>query len=243
MKYLSCRLLPMLFLAATVLTSEAETLVLKTAKDSFGRSNERTRNSGGSPILYIAQTPNIRTIIAFDLSRVSNNITSATFRFQQKNTVGQDIALTVAPMVQTKNNAAWIEGTGALGARGINAQQGESCYGWSSFPSTPWEAASGDPVTDLDASQLWGAPIEAHKAQPWEENQWVEIPVKDVQVLEIIRTSSDPILTLGLWGTSGNGYYTICSKESGNAPELVVVMEKMKTRSPTIESLQRNQSR
>lgn len=220
----------------------AEPTVLKASKDSFGRSNQPHCNSGASPILYIAQAPNIRTIIGFDLSVVTNRILNATFRFQQKNSADQEIALTVAPMVQTTNNAAWKEGGGSLGAIGQNAQLGESCYGWCGYPDTQWEDASGAPVTDLGSPQLWGTPLVSNEAQSWEDGQWVEIPIKNIHLLETIRTSNDPILTLGLWGTSGSGMYAIASKESGNAPELVLVLQETKKRKLNIEQFQGNQA-
>jgi hypothetical protein len=50
----------------------AEPLALKASKDSFGRSNERMRNSGASSVLYGAQSSNYRVLIAFDISGVSN---------------------------------------------------------------------------------------------------------------------------------------------------------------------------
>ena len=203
----------------------AEPMVLKASKDSFGRSNDRNRNNGGSETLFVAHAPNVRTIIAFDLSGTTNRIVSAVFRFQQQNTMPDELSLVVAPLVQTTHNAAWGEGAGALGTKGQNSRPGEACYAWSAFPEVQWENASGQPVTSLGDSQLWGTPITARINLQWEKGEWVEIKVSDLQWIEAIRSSKNPTLTFGLWGTGGNGLYGISSKESGNAPELVQTLE------------------
>lgn len=206
----------------------AEELTLKASKDFFGRSNERIRNSGGSSTLYVAESSNIRTLIAFDLSGVTNTIQSAVFRFQQKELNETPVSLTVAPMVQTERNTAWKEGRGALGARGENALEGESCYGHSAFPKIQWESARDKPVVDLAAASLWSKALVSAKPTEWKAEQWVEIKISDATWLEKIRTSEQPIVTFGIWGSSGKGYYTINSKESGKAPELVLTLEEEK---------------
>jgi hypothetical protein len=203
----------------------AEPLVLKASKDTFGRSNERTRNSGASPVLYIAQAPNIRTLVAFDLSGVTNRVLSATLRFRADNTVEEEISLTVAPMNQTPNNAAWKEGAGALGASGQNARPGESAFGWSAFPEVPWESASGEPLTGLLDAALWGTPVVSGKKVSWEKGVWTAVSMENPSLIEKIRNTDHPVITFGIWGTSGNGLYAICSRESGSAPELVLSLE------------------
>ena len=202
----------------------AETLVLKASKDSFGRSNERNRNNGKSETLLVAHAPNIRTIIAFDLSGATNRIVGATLRLHRHNTMPEPIGLVAAPMVNGPRNSAWKEGTGALGTKGRNALPGEACYGWSAFPEVQWETASGDPVRDLGDARLWQAPIASRKFQ-WQEGEWIDIEIKDVRALEAMRASGDPTITFGLWGTSGNGIYAIGSRESGKSPELVLVLD------------------
>ncbi|MBN2685046.1 MAG: hypothetical protein JXR40_07190 [Pontiellaceae bacterium] len=206
----------------------AEELTLKATKDSFGRSNERMRNSGASPTLYVAQSSNIRALIAFDLSGVTNKIESAVFRFQQKELNETPVTLTVAPMVQTERNAAWKEGRGVLGARGRNALEAESCYSHSAFPDIPWESAPDKPVVDLAAAQLWSKALVSGKRMEWKADVWIDIKISDAAWLEAIRTSEHPIVTFGIWGTSGKGYYTINAKESGKAPELVLTLEEEK---------------
>lgn len=208
----------------------ADSLVLKASKDSFYRSNEHNRNSGASQTLYVAHASNIRSIIAFDLSGVTNRIVKATFRFRQINTMEDNIVLTIAPMVQTKNNAAWAEGSGALGAKGQNARTGESCYGWSAFPDIQWESAKGKSVKGMGDDRLWAAPIMMEGRIEWKDAAWIEVPIQSVSWLEEIRMSKNPVLTLGLWGTSGKGLYALASKESGSAPELVLQLEEKKGR-------------
>lgn len=206
----------------------AEELTLKATKDSFGRSNERMRNSGSSATLYVAQASNIRALIAFDLSGVTNKVENAVFRFQQKESNETPVTLTVAPMVQTERNAAWKEGRGSLGARGRNALEGESCYSHSVFPKVQWESAPDKPVVDLAAASLWSKALVSAKRMEWKAEQWIEIKISDAKWLEEIRTSEHPIVTFGIWGSSGNGYYTINAKESGKAPELVLTLEEEK---------------
>lgn len=215
----------LLFGVVFCLSATAEPLVLTAAKDSFGRSNERSCNSGASSVLYLSESSNIRTLIAFDLSEITNKIESAVFRFQQQSSSDDPLVLTVAPMVQTKRNAAWKEGRGALGAKGQNASEGESCYGWSAFPDTPWEYDVDKTVVDLADKRLWKQPLISAKKTAWVADEWVEITVSDLALLEAIRESDNPVLTLGLWGTAGREYYAIHSKESGKAPELVLTLE------------------
>ncbi len=203
-----------------------ELLVLSASKDNFGRSNKRNCNNGASETLAIAHAPNIRTIIAFDLSSVTNEIIGAELRFRQHNAMDEKTSLIVAPIVNTAHNAAWGEGTGNLGAGGQNAQPGESCYGYSAFRDVPWESATGEPLSNLGDSKLWGAPVAALNGLKWEAARWVRVPIKDAALLEKIRISETPTITLGLWGKAGNGTYFISSKNSPWSPELQLTLKK-----------------
>jgi hypothetical protein len=131
-------------------------------------------------------------------------------------------------MADTKINAGWKEGSGALGAQGRNSLPGESCYAWRAFPDIPWESDSGVPVPDLGSSKLWKSPVADLRNLQWQEGNWVEIKVDAIEMLNKARISKIPVFTLGLWGTSGNGYYAINSRESGHEPELVLTLEESK---------------
>ncbi|VGO23047.1 hypothetical protein [Pontiella sulfatireligans] len=200
-------------------------VTLEATKDTFGRSNNRNRNNGGSSALLVAHNASAWTIIAFDLSAVTNEIGSAEFQFRKNNTMAKPISLVVAPMVQTKNNAAWGEGAGNLGAKGQNSKLGEASYAWSSFRDVPWESASGAALVGLNDSGLWNAPVARLDGLPWQEGQWVAVPVVEVSLLETIRQSEFKTATFGLWGTAGYGLYSISSKESGSAPKLVLTLK------------------
>lgn len=225
MTYLFYRVAIAFSAAGLALTAIGEPMALKASKDMFARSNERNRNSGGSRQLLVSQVPYVRSLIGFDLSDVTNRIVTASFRFQQQNTVPEACDLTVAKMVQTTNNSIWEEGAGALGVKGQIAQEGEATYGSSAFPDVPWERESGDTLPDLGDDHLWETPFATLENIEWKKDAWVEIKITDVQLLEKIRKSENPILTIGLWGTSGNGLYVIKSKESGTSPELVLVLD------------------
>lgn len=209
----------------TASLGEGDPLVLKVSKDNFGRSNSRNRNSGASETLAIAHAPNVRTIIAFDLSGVTNEIVSAELRFHQHNEVKKTTTLMVAPMVNTTNNAAWGEGSGNLGIQGQNARPGDSCYAFSAFREVPWESATGKALANLGAPELWGAPMAAVNGFQWKESRWVSLPITQVAVLEEIRGSQTPTITFGLWGKAGNGYYFISSKNSQWPAELHLLLK------------------
>lgn len=210
--------------AATSL-ADGDALVLKASKDNSGRSNKRNRNNGASESLVIAHAPNLRTIIAFDLSSVTNEIVGAELRFRQHNTMDEKISLIVAPMVNTTNNVAWGEGAGNLGAGGQNSQPGESCYAYSAFRDVPWESIGGEPLADLGDAKLWGTPVAALNGLKWQENRWLRVPISNVTLLEKISQSSAPTITFGLWGKAGSGYYVISSKNSQWAPELHLTLK------------------
>ena len=204
--------------------AENTTSVLKPSKDNFARSNYQIRNNGGSKNLYIAHAPNLRVLIAFDLSEITNKIIRAELRFHQQDSNPVPINLVVAPMVSTTNNATWGEGRGGLGARGQNARLGDSCYAFSSYRDIPWESASGKKLKNLAASGLWKSPIATLNGIEWKE-EWIHVAISNADWLETIRKSDTPIMTFGIWGTSGNGLYSIASKESQWAPELHLVLE------------------
>lgn len=200
-------------------------LELEASKDSFGRSNQRNRNNGGSAQLAVAQAPNIRTIIAFDLGGVTNEITGAELRFRQDNTMPESISLVVAPMVNTTNNAAWGEGAGNLGANGQNSRPGEASYAFSSFRDVPWESAGGAPVADLGDSNLWNPAVATLNGLQWEEGRWVRVPLGTATLLEEVRKSESPVVTFGLWGRAGKGFYFISSRNSEWPPVLHLTLK------------------
>lgn len=207
---------------------EVEPLVLSAAKDNFGRSNKRNRNNGASETLAVAHAPNVRSLIAFDLSSVTNEIVGAELRFRQHNDAAQKTTLIVAPMVNTTNNAAWGEGSGNLGTSGQNAKPGESCYAYSAFREMPWESATGQPLVNLGDPGLWGSPVAGLNGFRWEAERWVRIPIKDAALLEKTRNSESPMLTFGLWGKAGDGFYLISSKNSQWAPKLYLTLKENK---------------
>jgi hypothetical protein len=208
--------------------ADKEGLVLKASKDNFGRSNKRNGNSGASEALVIAHAPNIRTIIAFDLSSVTNEIVGAELRFRQHNAKQEKISLIVAPMVNTANNVAWGEGTGNLGTGGQNSQLGESCYAFSAVRDVPWESATDEPLPNLGDPKLWGTPIAALNGLKWEAGRWVRVPIKDAVLLEKSRASDTTAITFGFWGKAGDGLYYISSNNSQWSPELHLTLKETK---------------
>jgi len=202
----------------------AEELKLEASKDTFARGNERNRNSGANAYMLVLPAPFVKSLVSFDLSGITNEIESAEFRFRQDNDVEDSIDLVVAPMVNTKNNVAWGEGKGAFGNQGLYAETGESCYVFSAFNTVPWESVSGDPLGNLGDSKLWESSIPLNNLQ-WEAGIWTAVKLADVKMLEEICKAETPTLTLGLWGTDGNGFYKISSKESGQAPELILTLK------------------
>jgi hypothetical protein len=206
-------------------SAEASEVVLKAAKDNSGRSSLRNNNNGRAATLTIANAPIIRAIVAFDLSSITNEIVAAEFRFRQNESNRNPLSLVVAPMAQTTNNASWVEGGGNLGAIGQYARIGESCYAFRSFMSGRWESASGGSVTDLGDPQLWGRPIATLNGQSWTANNWIRIPIVPVDLVENIRKSNCKIVTFGIWGVAGDGYYFISSNNSQWPPELRLTLK------------------
>ncbi len=200
-------------------------ITLEAAKDTFGRSNERNLNNGASPHLVLAHSPGIRSLVAFDLSSVTNEITAVEFKFRQHNTLDVPLSLVVAPMVWNENNAAWIEGSGALGVKGRNALLGEATFAWRAFRDMPWESTSGAAKLGLMENNLWQKPIAIRTGLQWIENTWVSVPVENAANAEDIRKSDAKVLTYGLWGTAGKGAYLVSSKESGYAPKLILTLK------------------
>jgi len=209
---------------AAVAFAEDAPLVLKASKDNFARSNYQIRNSGGSANLYIAHAPNIRALIAFDLSEVTNEIIRAEFRFHQQDSNPTAISVVVAPMVASTNNTAWGEGRGNLGARGQNARPGDSCYAFSAYRDAPWESASGRALQNLAAPGLWKPPVATLDGIEW-KGDWINVALNNAAWLEKARKSETPVVTFGIWGISGNGLYAIGSKESQWPAELRLVLK------------------
>ena len=217
----------------------SESVVLKASKDTFGRSNKRNRNNGASETLVVAKAPNIRTLIAFDLSSITNEIISAEFRFRQHETSMEKMTLTVSPMIDTEKNAAWGEGRGSLGVMGQNALVGESCYQYSAFRDVFWESAKGDSLVNMSDPQLWESPIATLNGQAWQENRWLRFPISDPALLESRRTGKSLSVTFGIWGKSGSGLYFISSRNSAWSPELHLVLKEDEKN----ETVQGNQTR
>lgn len=213
-----------MLMSATIAFAESKTIRLDAVKDMFGRSNERNLNNGASPNLLVAHSPGITSIVSFDLSSITNEIMEAEFQIRMHNTVQHPIKLVVAPMLHTTNNTMWAEGSGVLGVRGRNAREGEATFAWRSFRDMPWETSAGESKTGLMDKKLWLPPIAQLDGLNWAENTWITVSVKDMSLLEVIRNSEAPVITFGLWGTSGNGTYLLSAKESGLGPRLFLTM-------------------
>ncbi len=202
----------------------AETVTLPAAKDAFGRSNERNTNSGASPDLYVAHSPMFRALVSFDLSSVTNRILSAELCLTPRNDNDTALKLQLAPMVYTSQNAGWKEGAGSRGAQGRNAMSGEATFSRCAYPDVAWERSVGVPSRGLDDSALWMTSI-ATTVPVWKSAEVVRLKLNTVSWLEKIRSAQKPVATFGLWGSGGKGFYIIASKESGQAPVLVLVTE------------------
>ncbi|VGO12956.1 hypothetical protein PDESU_01510 [Pontiella desulfatans] len=213
--------------AASTALGTTNILELEASKDTFGRSNQRNQNNGGSPVLLIAYAPSIRSIVGFDLSGVTNEIVGAEFHVRMKNTEPGPVRVVVAPMAQTTNNAAWVEGGGSLGVRGPNARPGEVSFGMRAFRDQPWESAAGVALKGLADSALWEAPIATLENLAWTKDVWIKVPVGNIAWLEKTRASSAPVVTLGLWGTAKDGFFELYSKDGGHAPKLILTLKEM----------------
>lgn len=214
-------------LASAVMCSAAETgtMELTASKDTFGRSNKRNCNSGAAPFLLLAPMSGIRSLAAFDLSSVTNEIEAAEFSFCIQEDSSVPLSLTVAPMVYNPENAGWMEGRGNLGVLGRNAMVGEATFGWRSYRDDLWMGRDGRTVQDLMDKNLWEAPLAKLKPQEWTAGEWVAVPIEDAAFLETIRKEDVKTVTFGLWGTSGNGIYKIGSRESASPARLVLTVK------------------
>jgi hypothetical protein len=203
-----------------------EELEVEVSKDSFFRRGNNNRNNGANPQLLMVEMPISRTVISFDLSSVTNEIESAAFHFVQNNSVGDrnPLSFTVVPMVQTTLNAAWGEGQGNLAIKGHLAKEGEATPLYSSYPSAQWETAGGKSTFSLFEEKVWERPVFTMDDVVWTQGGLIKIPL-EASMLEKIRNSDIQILTLGMWGTSGKGFYYIRSKESGDGPKLVLQLK------------------
>jgi hypothetical protein len=200
-------------------------LELPAAKDSFFRSNNRNRNNGASSILIMARNASAISLIGFDLSSVTNEILSAELSFKVAETVSTPISFTVSPMVHNAENAGWVEGVGNLGVIGQNALPRESSYQWRAFRDEAWTNADGQPVINLMDSRLWEPAIAKLESEPWTAGEWISLPIEDGTFLETIRTSEFSTVTFGMQGSSGDGFYSIHSRESGAAPLLKLTVK------------------
>lgn len=223
------RLSMFLFVAAVLAIAGSalasiKVIELEASKDTFGRSNQRNLNNGKSPQLLIAQMPQFISLVAFDLAPVTNEVVSAELQLWMHNTVGTPVSIVIANMVQTKNNAGWIEGSGSLGARGTNAKPGEATYGWCGFRDLPWENAKGAPLESLGDSNLWKSHIAKQSNIQWVEGGTIKADAP-VAWIEQVRTSEIKTVTFGIWGVSGNGFYEICSRECTHPPKLELTVK------------------
>ncbi|WP_372798969.1 hypothetical protein [Pontiella sp.] len=204
-----------LLAGASVFAQETDVLELTAGKDLFGRSNRRNANSGASSSLVLAPNLSVVSLVAFDLSGVTNEIQSAEFSFRIQETHAVPLSLTVAPMVHNEQNASWAEGAGDLGVLGRNARIGEATFQWRAFRDRQWLDAKERPVTNLADAGLWKPALATRSAIPWISGEWVTVSINDAAFLEEIRNHEVPQVTFGLWGTSGDGIYRVNAKESG----------------------------
>ena len=205
--------------------SQGKERILTACKDSFMRSNEQIRNSGGSEYLIVASAPNVRSLVAFDLSGITNTIEKADLRIRMAQSKTEPLSLVIAPMAISKNNLAWGEGKGRLGTKGQNATPGDASYCRSASADVHWETSAGRAVDNLGSAGVWELPIASMDHLAWEKGKWLEVAVGQACLDEAMATESK-IVTFGLWGTAGNGIYYMDSKESEHAPMLVLKLKK-----------------
>lgn len=234
MKYFNyialCVLMSGLFAVAEDLKVE-----LTTFKDTFGRSAGRNKNSGANPFIFLAPQPGVIGLIAFDLSSVTNEISSAEISIRIHESSRAPFSLNISPMVHNENNPEWIEGNGNLGIRGRNAEVGEVTFQWRAFRDRPWEDEKGKSVVNLMSSGLWKPSVEARSSIKWDAGNWLTFLIDDPAFLEEVRNSEHPAITFGIWGTAGNGVYKVSAKESGHPATLKLTLtadEKDKKQTP-----------
>ena len=212
-------------LSGGVVNGATHEIELNASKDTFGRSNKRTRNSGAADFILVASVSTMRSLVAFDLSKVTNTIVAAEFSFRVYETASASLSFVVAPMIPQAINQQWVEGMGNLGVVGQNARQGEATYQWQGFRDQPWLTAEGTAAKNLMDPKLWKSPETAQQKVEWTEGEWISIKITDLALLETLRASDGKSVTYGIWGTAGRGLYKINSKESGKAPRLTLTVE------------------
>jgi len=212
-------------LSGSFASGEDLKIELTTSKDTFARSTDRNGNSGANEYVMLAPMPGTIGLLAFDLSSVTNEITSAAFSFRIHEDSRTPLSLTVSPMVHNEKNPKWIEGTGNLGIRGQNARIGEVTFQWRAFRDRPWKDENGKSVVNLMSSNLWDSPLEKKSSVKWDAGTWITVQVDDLTVLEEIRTNKVPTVTFGIWGTSGTGVYKISAKEGGHPAKLSMTVK------------------
>ncbi len=215
-----------MLVGASVFAQETQNMELTASKDNFARSNHRNKNSGAAPLLLLAQMPSVVSIVAFDLSTVTNEIQSAEFSFRIQESSPTPVSLTVAPMVHNVANSAWIEGTGNLGLQGRNAELGEVTFQWRSFRDRAWEDGKGRAAKNLMDPDIWEPALAQLKNVEWVAGQWITIKIDNASFLEDIRKHELQTVTFGLWGTAGDEAYKVDSKESGQPPKLNLTVNK-----------------
>jgi len=215
-----------------------EVVVLTPKKDSAFRSNEILNNNGGNSKLYIAGVSYIRTIISFDLKKITqtNKIEKVELRIHLLNKTGKKpVSFVIKPMVRTKNNIKWGEGTGNLGVQGQKSRLGDANFIFSSSRDKKWESAEGKTVKTILDRNLWLPAVATFSKFEWKENTWLTVPLNK-EWIESIRKSKLKTVTFGLWGTSGDQYYFLSAKESSSPPQLRITFkpDKKKKKKPQL---------
>ena len=221
--------------------AEEETLQLNALKDTFGRSYARNANRGISEYLVISSSPAYCSIVAFDLSEVTNTIVDAEFGFYMRDTLRDPVRFSVAVMVHNDQNSRWSEGSGGEillhgdetidiqkgeAASNLYAREGECTYQWLAFRNTPWVGKSGKAARNLGDRNLWLTPqYYSIGKNGWTEGKRFSCSMLDIGLLEEIRQLEMPVVTFGIWGLRGKGIYLIHSRESGRGPELNITVE------------------
>lgn len=228
------------FVLVASVFGETNVVELAALKDTFGRSYTRNANRGKSEYLMISSTPAVCSIIGFDLSSITNEIIAAEFSFCARDAEHKNaLSFTIAPMVGNEQNNSWIEGTGFLNI-GENAHEiqkseaannrparfGEPTFQWRAFRDKPWLNQDGKPVRNLMDQKLWYS-TQSFSVEKggWEAGRWIVCPIQDSELFEEIRKTAHPVVTIGIWGTSGKGSYLIHSREAGQAARLTLTLK------------------
>ena len=168
-----------------------------------------------------------RVIMEYDLSGIKGTVTGATLKFRMANNIDKNWNVEVFPMVYTKNNYSWKEGTGQTFQESA-AASGAACYALrDASKSAPWEDASGSAVANITASGLWDKQIGQEKGTDWAKGKFVTVTL-DAETVERYRKEYGTIV-LGLWDQAmagaANGF-TITTREAavaGNRPVLTII--------------------